>query len=90
MQPGKVRIKLAAMLAAAFPDYNVVPEELYLQNPVYIAQESGCCRWFAHLKHKDGSAKILNILSWDKMTECVKQGIDRRDPPQETVISAKE
>lgn len=72
-KPGKTRIKLAEILAAAIPGLSIQASDLELNNPRYASAEYDSCKWSAFAPI-DG--RIITISSWDSMGACVKYGID--------------
>lgn len=70
---GKLRIKLAALLAQVLPDVNIKPEELTVVGYSEARRKAGACLWFALTTFKTGGQ--CEIQCWDTMKECVERGI---------------
>lgn len=88
---GRVRRKLAEMIAAEFPelDLDVDPRDLTSQIPIYASDQWDCCSWDADISTYDGS-RSFHFYSWDTMTELVRLGFDYTKDGHEIELSAKQ
>jgi hypothetical protein len=69
-KPGRTRIKLAKLLTDLL-GFSVDPEDIW-DNNYPEAKYLDLCRWGAYLKN---GRKSVHIASWDRMVDCVKEGI---------------
>lgn len=101
---GRVRFKLAQMIAERFPELKssyrqrsysgpvkkcIDPLKLRPQIPIYASPAFDCCAWDADLPLREYGS--YHIYSWDTMGELVKHGFDAtKVDPFEYELSAKE
>lgn len=86
---GRVRFKLAQMIAQRFPELRSFPRQrnmdgpvrrcvdpflLRPQIPIYASPIYDCCSWDADLPLTAGGS--YHIYSWDSMTDLVRYGFD--------------
>jgi hypothetical protein len=87
---GRVRFKLACMLAERFPELRssyrqrerngdpvklcVDPFLLTPQYPVYASPKFDCCSWDADLPLKERGS--YHVYSWSKMSDLVRHGFN--------------
>ena len=97
---GRVRRKLAAMIAKEFPELKtpyllgdnqtwvVDPFLLTPQIPIYASPIYDCCSWDADFPLRGGGS--CHIYSWDRMGDIVKSGgFDYTKEGYEIELSAK-
>ncbi len=72
---GKTRQKLADLLSAALPEFDVFPEDLIVQNPQYSSALSDCCSWTCWAKKKTDRDFAIHLHSWQTMGMLVKKGV---------------
>ena len=86
---GKIRIRLAKVLNAYFPDYEFLPEDLDSNIPIYASAMYDCCSWTGVGKLKRNPNVSLVVHSWDTMTKICKNGIDSIDKDGEIYANSE-
>lgn len=69
----QIEDRLADVLLDAFPGGSVSPDELWRAKGFWARHQADVYAWEG--KMYDAGRKVINLVSWDNMSECVKYGV---------------